>query len=80
VIRQYDALASEDGTPLEMRYWELLHPVPPRHFCMAIFSYTLTAEQAKLPDAGEVRSQIGAEIECARFAPELAAVLAKAAV
>ena len=47
---------------------------------MAIFSYTLTAEQAKLPDAGEVRSQIGAEIECARFAPELAAVLAKAAV
>jgi hypothetical protein len=69
----YDKLSDEDDESLSLRFWEIVHPVPPNQICIAIFSYTATTEQIEGED-GEVLDaleMVDREIRACTFHPDI---------
>jgi hypothetical protein len=46
---RYIEPASENGEELQLHYWEVANPLPPRTMRLAVFSYSMLAAQASDP-------------------------------
>jgi hypothetical protein len=55
-----------------MWVWAIGNPVLPRFARLALFTYTVRAEQVEDPQIVELLALLNAELRGARFAPELA--------
>jgi hypothetical protein len=66
-ILDYDAHASEDGEALRMHHWQLASHVPPNHFRLAVFTYTVP--EARWGQAAVKRefALVGREVADAKF-------------
>jgi hypothetical protein len=71
---RYEDSASEQGRALTIFYWMIANPVPPHHARVVTFSYTVLAEHRNEPELQRGLAMLEAEIEAARFSPELGAV------
>lgn len=68
---QYDLPAVERGHSLNIRYWRVAQSLSPRHVRLAIFSYTLLADQFNDPTFQDELDVIDREIRAAELAPGL---------
>ncbi|MGH7868245.1 MAG: hypothetical protein ACREP9_11640, partial [Candidatus Dormibacteraceae bacterium] len=48
-LAKYVRQEVDRGVPLKIHYWELAGPLPPRHMRLALFSYTIRADEAGEP-------------------------------
>ena len=66
-ILDYDAHASEDGEALRVHHWQLASHVPPNHFRLAVFTYTVP--EARWDQAAVKRefALVGREVADAKF-------------
>lgn len=70
-VLEYEAAASEMGTPLTIFYWVVANPLPPRHARIATFSYTILEEQQNVSQIQRDVQMLRTEIEAAIFSPEI---------
>jgi len=70
-MKHYLKKTEEDGTPLDMYFWEIAHCVPPTTLYLAIFSWTVSTKQAKRPEYNEEIQMIMEELKNIHFYPDL---------
>src|SRR5262249_16042687 len=58
-LLRYTEQTEEAGDPLTIHYWQIANVVPPNHFRLAIFSYTVPTELADDQDCGRGRGDDG---------------------
>jgi hypothetical protein len=63
--------SAEEGQPLVLHFWELAHTVPPDHGRIALFSFTIRADQTADPAVKRDLAMLNTEIRNARFASTL---------
>ena len=66
-----DAPAEENGQQLMIRYWRIAQALPPVDIRLAIFSYTLLAEQFRDPAFAAELDLLDRELSAAELAPVL---------
>ncbi len=69
-VFKYEQAGSERGANLEIFYWIVANPLPPRRARVAIFSYTILARRRNQPRVRRDLEMLEAEIEAAVFSPE----------
>lgn len=69
-VFKYEQAGSERGVNLEIFYWIVANPLPPRRARVATFSYTILARQRNQSRVRRDLEMIEAEIEAAVFSPE----------
>ena len=67
-VARYVHTATEEGRELEIHYWELAGPLPPRHMRLAIFSFTIPASKSKDGVVLNELELIDSSISAAEFA------------
>lgn len=70
-LKHYLKTAEEEGTLLEIHFWEIAHCVPPKTLYLAIFSWTIPAVHAALAKSKEEIQMIVRELTSIRFHPDL---------
>jgi hypothetical protein len=76
VMIRYDLPAEERGQPLTMRHWRVAQSLGPNNVRLALFSYTLLAEQWDDASSQEELAMIDREIAAAELAPVFSQVSA----
>jgi hypothetical protein len=61
----------EGGDDVTVWYWEVANAVPPEHLRLAVFSYTVLADNAEDPEVVETLEMLRREIPRSTFAEEL---------
>ena len=70
-MKHYLKKAEEDGTSLDIHFWEIAHCVPPKTLYLAIFSWTVSTEHAKKAESHEEIQMIIEELKNIHFYPDL---------
>jgi hypothetical protein len=70
-LLRYTDTAEEDDEALTIHYWQLANVVPPNHFRLAIFSYTVATELADNDTVATEIAMLDKELRACRFAEEL---------
>jgi hypothetical protein len=70
-LLRYTDTAEEDGDPLTIHYWQIANVVPPNHFRLAIFSYTVPTDLADDDDVAAEVAMMDEELRACKFAEEL---------
>jgi hypothetical protein len=70
-LLRYTELAQEDGESLTIHYWQIGNVVPPNHFRLAIFSYTVATKLAADDDVAAEVAVLEEELRACQFAEEL---------
>lgn len=70
-IVNYRETAEQDERELSISYWQLANAVAPRHIRVAVFSYTILANQLLEPGMREELQLLDDEIRTAVFSAEL---------
>jgi hypothetical protein len=63
--------SKEDGVPIEVYAWQVVHIVPPRKMYIAIFTWTILASHPDMHDYQNEIDSLTEEISKAVFSPEL---------
>lgn len=73
-VFKYKQAGLERGMRLTTFYWIVANPLPPRRARIATFSYTILAKQRNNAQVQRDLETLEAEIEAAKFSPELGVV------
>jgi hypothetical protein len=70
-MASYSLYAEEQGVPILVHFWEVAKLLPPDHGRLAVFSYTLQADQEHLETTKRALSMVRNKIRRVAFAPTL---------
>jgi len=70
-LLRYTEETEEDGDSLTIHYWQFANPVPPNHFRIAIFSYSVLTERNDDEDVTADIAMLDEELRRCEFASEL---------